>query len=64
MTRKDFVLIARTIQLLPLTPTEKFTVAQHFANELVGTNARFDSARFISAACMPLEPSAMTTGAR
>jgi hypothetical protein len=62
MTRKDFILIAETIRLLPsfdtyqqdghLYPTDVVNhsaVCRRFAEALSTTNPRFDAERFINA---------------
>jgi hypothetical protein len=54
MTKKDFVLIARTINsLFNATVDDKRAIAEHFARAfdfyLATTNPRFDGQRFIDA---------------
>jgi hypothetical protein len=62
MTRKDFILIAETIRLLPsfdthqadgrLHPTDVVNhsaICRRFAEALATTNPRFDADRFIAA---------------
>ena len=50
MTRKDYVLIARTIK--GLGPINAYAIAMRFAETLERENPRFDAGRFL-AACMP-----------
>jgi len=47
MTRRDFELIADTIRELPTTM--RLRVALQFADNLRGTNPRFDRVRFLRA---------------
>jgi hypothetical protein len=51
MTRKDFVLIARTIAESPtLSNVQREELALDFARELCSTNPNFDADRFVRAA--------------
>jgi hypothetical protein len=58
MTRKDFNLIASTIDSLiadgTLSPHDAITVAMRFEFELCATNDRFDHGRFYNAATKSL----------
>lgn len=52
MTKKDYELIADTIQSVPFDPgalTPKFSVAQAFADALKATNPRFNREKFLKA---------------
>lgn len=49
MTRKDFELIAETINRLNFTLEHKQFIAEAFADSLRGTNSNFDRMRFIFA---------------
>lgn len=51
MTRKDFNLIASTIQNAKVDEAARFELAQEFSFALRHTNERFDAARFV-AACL------------
>ena len=58
MTRKDYILIASTIDGLirsgTLDPATAIQVASRFSNQLRGTNPRFDCGRFYDAATKSL----------
>jgi hypothetical protein len=60
MTRKDFVLIASSINDLPLMYDTKKLIAQHFADRLSSTNQAFNRQRFILACCMMKNDAAVT----
>lgn len=48
MTRKDFILIADTIQQCTfLNQYEKVLIAEKFAQTIKATNPRFDGGRFV-----------------
>jgi hypothetical protein len=50
MTRKDYILIAKTINdAYYLDQNKKLTIARDFADELSFDNPRFDRARFLTA---------------
>lgn len=49
MSRKDFELIARTINNLQIPQDTKAEIAQRFADNLSNTNPRFDYSRFVTA---------------
>lgn len=49
MSRKDYELIARVIAGLDLGEQERIRIARAFAYELLNTNPRFDTARFLGA---------------
>lgn len=49
MSRKDFILIAGTINRLNLPPEGRALVGRAFAEELRSTNPRFDADRFMAA---------------
>lgn len=51
MTKKDFVLIAKSIKSLDLDPIARRSAAEVFADNLMDTNPNFDRSRFI-AACL------------
>jgi hypothetical protein len=53
MTKKDFELIASTVQELALKPNDKAYVAERFAHRLATENARFDRAKFLRACDRP-----------
>lgn len=55
MTRKDFELIARTINAMPYGASRDMA-AHAFANALTGTNSNFDRLRFLKACGVPLGP--------
>ncbi len=53
MTKRDFILIAdaiRTVSVDEITHDARYAVAVRFADALANTNARFDRARFLTAA--------------
>lgn len=50
MTRKDFVLIARTIKEMPVDERTRAIVATRFAAELRATNVQFNRDLFMAAA--------------
>lgn len=50
MTRKDYEKIASTIKALPMTASERYTIASRFAEMLSADNALFDRSRFMKAA--------------
>ena len=49
MSRKDFVLIARTVWQSPLDDSAKLVIASELAGALATTNPRFEAGRFIRA---------------
>jgi hypothetical protein len=49
MTRQHFQAIADTIKNLPLSDSDRHTVAIEFCDMLKGQNSRFDAVRFLKA---------------
>ena len=50
MTKKDYILLARVIEDLPLKPIERTSVAMRIASALAIDNpARFDREKFLKA---------------
>ena len=52
MSRKDFEVIAETIQRLNVSPSTRTEIALEFASTLGATNDRFNKDRFLRA-CAP-----------